>query len=68
MPNDYLANKFNTTDTFWKIDTVTGKKDRPLEANQITGQYDAAQLFFNTDESQLFFVNKGDGKIMRIDL
>ena len=68
MPNDYMDSKFTTTDTFWKVDTVTGKKDRLMDTDKISGQYDAVGLFFNADESKLFFTNKIDGKIYKINL
>ena len=68
LPNEYDDGKITTTDTFWKIDTTTGKKDRIVELDNMTGQYDAASLFLNSDESQLFFVNKSDGKLWGINL
>lgn len=68
LPNDYNAGKFNTTDTFWKIDTSTGKKDRVIDLDKITSQIDAKNLFLNDDESLLLFVNKIDGKLYKISL
>lgn len=68
MPNDYNQEKFHTADTFWKVNTVTGEKTRVIELDKIDAKYDAANLFLNTDESTLFFVNKADGKLYRITL
>lgn len=68
MPNDYMAEKFTTADTFWKVNTRTGEKTRLVELDKIPGRLDAANLFLNTDENKLFFVNKLDGKLYRIDL
>lgn len=69
LPNDYNAGKFNTVDTFWKIDTTTGKKERVIELSEMKDQQvDAKNLFLNDDESVLFFVNKIDGKLYRISL
>jgi hypothetical protein len=68
MPNEYINKKFDTTDTFWKIDTKTGKKDRIIEAEKIGNRYDATQMFFNQDESKLFFINRTDGKLYSIVL
>lgn len=68
LPDDYLAGKFNTTDTFWKMDTASGKKERIVELSDIKEQIDAKDLFLNEDESALFFVNKIDGKLYRINL
>lgn len=68
LPNEYKGEKFNTSDTFWMVDIKSGKKTRLLELNEIDSQYDAKNLFLNKDESILFFVNKIDEKLYRIDL
>lgn len=68
MPNDYTAKKFTTADTFWKVDTATGEKNRLVELNKIPGKLDAINLFLNSDESLLFFTNRVDGKLYRINL
>jgi hypothetical protein len=68
MPNDYFSNKFNTTDTFWKVNVLTGEKSRLIELGKISAQVDAIDLFFNSDESLFFFTNKIDGKLYRISL
>lgn len=68
LPNDYIANKFNTSDTFWKVDIATGEKSRLVDLNKITGAYDATNLFLDSDESHLFFVNKIDGKLYKVSL
>jgi len=67
-PNEYLENKFTTVDTFWKIDTVTGEKTRLLETEKLSAQVDATNLFLNDDESILFFVNRADGRLYRLDM
>lgn len=68
LPNDYAAGKFNTQDTFWKVDIATGEKSRLIELEKITAAYDAADLFLNSDESLLFFINRLDGKLYQITL
>lgn len=68
MPNDYTAKKFTTADTFWKVDTATGEKNRLVELNKIPGKLDAIDLFLNSDESLLFFTNRVDGKLYKINL
>ncbi|MCX6761688.1 MAG: hypothetical protein NTY33_02485 [Candidatus Moranbacteria bacterium] len=68
LPNDYDQEKFHTADTFWKIDTTTGEKNRIIDLNKITNKYDATDLFLNADESILFFTNRTDGKLYRITL
>ncbi len=68
MPNDYQDNKFNTKDTFWKLDITTGKKDRLVEPAEIVGVYDSKNLFLSAAEDTLYFVNKMDKKLYRIEL
>ncbi len=68
LPNDYNDNKFTTSDTFWKVNIITGEKTRLVALEKITAAYDATDLFLNTDESFLFFVNKIDGKLYKIAL
>jgi hypothetical protein len=68
MPNDYDQGSFHTADTFWKINTTTGEKNRIIELDKITAEYDAINLFLNNDESVLFFTNRIDGKLYRITL
>jgi hypothetical protein len=68
LPNDYKAGKFNTTDTFWKVNITTGEKTRLAELTDIKSSYDADKMFLNEDESALFFVNKIDGKLYKINL
>jgi len=68
LPNDYKEGKFNTTDTFWKVDVRTGEKTRAVEVKDITSRYDASDLFFDQAESLLFFINRVDEKLYRIAL
>jgi hypothetical protein len=69
MPNDYFASgKFNTNDTFWKVDITTGEKSRLVDLDKMTGAFDAANLFLSSDEDFLFFVNRIDGKLYKITL
>lgn len=68
LPNDYMDKKFTSVDTFWKVNTITGEKSRLVDLDKINGQYDASNLFLNSDESLLFFINRADGKLYKIDL
>jgi len=68
LPNDYKNQKFNTADTFWKINLKTGKKSRLVDLSDIQKKYDASQMFLSQDESILFFVNRTDNKLYRITL
>ena len=68
LPDDYQNKKFTTTDTFWKVDIKTGKKERLITPDKISQSIDADQLFLTSDEKYLFFVNRVDNKIYRLSL
>lgn len=68
LPDEYANKKISSQDTFWKMDLITGEKERIVELDQIKGNFDAENLFLSSDESALFFVNRFDGKLYRIDL
>lgn len=68
LPNEYKEGKFNTADTFWKIDIETGEKTRLLETKEIKEKYDVSRMFLSPDESFLFFVNKINEKLYRLAL
>jgi hypothetical protein len=71
LPNDYASGKINSIDTFWKINATNGEKERAValeDLNKINAGFDATNLFLNSDESLLFFQNRTDGKLYRINL
>ena len=68
LPNDYDQGKFTTQDTFWKVNIKTGKKERFVDLEKTNGKFDATKLFLNESETQLFFINKIDGKLYKIDI
>lgn len=68
LPNDYNNNLFTTNDTFWKVNIKTGEKERLVSLENLTNAYDASDLFLDSDESHLFFINKIDGKLYKITL
>jgi hypothetical protein len=68
MPNDYQDKKVTTKDTFWKADVTTGKKERIIELDDLKSGFDATDLFLSAEENILFFTNRLDGKLYRIDL
>ena len=68
LPNDYKNQKFNTADTFWKVDIFSGEKKRLVEPAEIKSKFDADKLSLNADESLLFFTNRTDGKLYKIAL
>ncbi|MCA9364934.1 MAG: hypothetical protein KC736_03515 [Candidatus Moranbacteria bacterium] len=68
MPNDYLSKKFDSRDTFWKIHVATGKKERVVALDEFSDAYDAVNLFLSSSEDALFFTNRSDQFLYRIDL
>lgn len=68
LPNDYESKKVTTRDTFWKTDINTGEKTRLVELAEIKEVYDASRLFLSSDEEMLFFVNRLNGKLYRLDI
>jgi len=68
LPNDWQEEKIETSDTFWKIEAVSGKKTRLIDAEKISGSFDVLNPFLSKDEKTLFFVNKADGKLYKLTL
>ena len=68
LPDDYQQRKFFSKDTFWKIDTVTGKRDRLVELENMNSEYDATNLILSPNEDILFFTDRKTGKLYRITL
>lgn len=68
LPNDYFEKPIHTKDSFWKMDTTTGKNERIIAPEDIHGEYDSIDLFLDPNEEFLFFTNRNDGKVYRIRL
>ena len=68
LPDDYQDKKITTTDTFWKVNIKTGKKDHLIAPEKITENIDATQLFLTPDLNYLFFVNRVNDKLYRLSL
>jgi Tol biopolymer transport system component len=68
LPNDWQEGKIATADTFWKIEVSSGKKERLVDAEKISGTFDVLNPFLSRDEKTLFFVNKADGKLYKVQL
>jgi len=68
LPNEYESKIFTTADTFWKVDIDTGKKTRLIELKEMSSTFDATNLFLDNNETMLFFINKKDDKLYRIEL
>lgn len=68
MPDDYFAKKFTTHDSFYKMDVTTGKRERIVDLEEITQQFDATDLRVAASGDALFFINRADGLLYRIAL
>lgn len=68
LPNDYFGKSIHTTDSFWKMDVETGKKDRIIGNEEMADKdFDSIDLFLSPDERYLFFTNRNDGHLYRIE-
>lgn len=68
LPNDYYDKALHTKDTFWKIDTETGKKTRLADPQDITQGLDSADMFLSPKEDMLFFTDRATSRLYRIDI
>lgn len=68
LPNDYFEKNIHSKDTFWKIDTNTGKKTRLVTLKDATQIFDSSNLFLSPEEDGLFFTDRTTNKIYRISL
>ncbi len=68
LPNDYFSKKLLTTDTFWKLDFETGKRERLIEGNDIGVPFDSTSFFLSQKGDILYFLNRRDGKTYQISL
>ncbi len=68
LPNDWLKRSFKNKDVFWKINTISGKKERILELKDIKKNYDGYNFFVDQEEENLFFINKRDKSLYKIIL
>jgi hypothetical protein len=68
LPDDYFNKPLATKDTFWKIDTTTGKQSRLIDLKDMTQNMDSIDLFLSPNEDALFFTERSTRKLYRIDL
>ncbi len=68
LPNDYFDKPIHTRDSFWKMDTETGRSERVIASEDIPGDHDSIDLFLDPEEAFLFFTDRNDGKLYRIRL
>lgn len=68
LPDEYFTKPLNTKDTFWKVDVTTGKKTRLIELKSNTRNFDSSDLFLSENEDYLFFTDRVDKRLYRIEL
>lgn len=68
LPNDYYDKPINTKDTFWKMDTETGKKTRLTDPQNIAQNIDSTDLFLSPKEDMLFFTDRVTQRLYRLDI
>lgn len=68
LPNDYFEKNLHSKDTFWKMDTNTGKKTRLVTLKDAAQIFDSSNLFLSPEEDALFFTDRVTNKIYRISL
>jgi hypothetical protein len=68
IPNDYYGRPIYTSDTFWKMNIRTGKKERLVPLDEMTDGYDAADVFLSPVETDLYFTDRKTGKLYRVTL
>lgn len=68
LPNDYFDKPIHTKDTFWKMDTLSGKKSRLLDLKELTQNFDSSDLFLSPNEDFLFFTDRSTKRLYRIGL
>lgn len=66
--NDYTTKKFMTKDTFYKMDTESGKKERIIDLEEIKEEVDATQLFLSPAEDVVFFINRANQLLYKISI
>lgn len=68
LPNDYYSRTYPSKDTFWKMNVITGKRERLVPLEEMSQGIDAADLFLNQDETALFFTDRTSEKLYRLEL
>lgn len=68
LPDDYYRKPLLTSDSFWKMNTETGRSERLVPPDEITGDFDSIDLFLDGEEEYLFFTNRRDDRLYRIPL
>jgi hypothetical protein len=67
LPNDYYEKNLHSQDSFWRIDTESNKTERLVELKDLTAAYDASDLFLSVKEDALYFIERKNRKLYRIE-
>jgi len=68
LPDDYFSKPLYTKDTFWKMDTETGKKTRLINLEESTQNFDSIDLALSQNEDYFYFTDRITQKLYRIEL
>jgi hypothetical protein len=68
LPDDWEEKKFYSMDTFWKVNTNTGEKERVLNPEELNEELDVSNLLLDSEEKYLFMINRKNGDVYRINL
>lgn len=67
MPDDYYKKKIITIDKFIRINLLTGEQIPVADVSESNFQIDAVNLFISSDGKYLFFINRRDGGLYRLE-
>lgn len=67
MPDDYYKKTFSSNDRLWKIDLETNKKDLVYQFGENIN-FDLSDLILTKDEKYLYFINRTNGFLYRLEL
>ncbi|MDZ7611173.1 MAG: hypothetical protein U5L10_00190 [Candidatus Moranbacteria bacterium] len=65
---NWKEERFFSNDTFWRIDTEAGKKDRLTDLQKEKNSVDAVNLLFNEKQGKLYFIDRKSGNLMSAEV
>lgn len=68
LPNDYYEKNLHSQDSFWRMDVENNKAERLVDLKDLTEAYDASGLFLSPKEDALYFIERKNLKLYRIEL
>ncbi|MBP7811357.1 MAG: hypothetical protein KA054_00735 [Candidatus Moranbacteria bacterium] len=67
LPNDYYEKNLHSQDSFWRMDIENNKAERLVGLKDLTEAYDASDLFLSSKEDALYFIERKNLKLYRIE-